>query len=109
MVLPDSTSITKDLYNYSCKVFEELWDFKTPIRQLGVHTTRLDNKTVHQFNLFETPKTKKNEKLDQAIDNIRNKYGDDAVMRATFVGSKIEHMAGGISKEKKTSITQSKL
>ena len=109
MVLPSSTAVTKELYKYSCKIFEELWDHKTPIRQLGVHTTKLEKESHHQFNLFETPKNKKNEKLDKAIDTIRNKYGEDAVMRAAFVGSKLDHMAGGISKEKKSSITTSKL
>ncbi len=109
MLLPHPTAVTKEIYSYSCKVFDELWDHKTPIRQLGIYTTKLEKEGHHQFNLFETPKNKKNEKLDKAIDTIRNKYGEDAVMRAAFVGSKLDHMAGGISKEKKSGITQSKL
>ena len=109
MMLSSPTAVTKELYEYSCKVFKEMWDYKTPIRQLGVHTTKLQGNSIHQFNLFETPKSEKNQKLDRAIDAIRNRYGDDAVMRASFVGSKLEHMAGGISKEKKTSISQGKL
>lgn len=102
MTLPYPTAVTKEIYNYACKVFLELWDRKTSIRQLGVYTTKLEKEAYHQFNLFETPKNKKNEKLDKAIDAIRNKYGEDAVMRAAFVGSGLEHMAGGLSKEKKT-------
>ncbi len=109
MILQNPTAVTKELYEYACRVFKEMWDYKTPIRQLGVHTTKLENNSIHQLNLFETPKTQKSKKLDQAIDAIRNRYGDDAVMRASFVGSKLEHMAGGISKEKKTSISQGKL
>ena len=109
IILQNPTAVTKELYEYACRVFKEMWDYKTPIRQLGVHTTKLENNSVYQLNLFETPKTQKSKKLDQAIDVIRNRYGDDAVMRASFVGSKLEHMAGGISKEKKTSISQGKL
>ena len=109
MTLAIPTAVTKDIYHYACKVFNELWDGKAPIRQLGVYTTKLEKQGHHQFTLFETPKNKKNEKLDQAIDAIRNKYGEDAVMRASFVGSRLEHMAGGISKEKKTGLSKGKL
>ena len=35
------------------------------------------------------------------IDYIREKYGDDIIKRASFLNSKFDHMAGGISKEKK--------
>ena len=109
MTLSQATNHTKEIYKYACQIFERLWDHQTPIRQLGVHTTKLADTSTHQMSFFETPKDKRYDKLDQAIDAIRNKYGENAIKRAAFVGSKLDHMAGGISKEKKTGITKSQM
>ena len=35
----------------------------------------------------ETQKDKKHQKLDQALDEIKKKFGEDAVMRAAFLKS----------------------
>lgn len=104
MTLKAATHHTRELYEYAVEIFLKLWDHETPIRQLGVHTTKLQDSMVHQLSFFEKPRDKRYEKLDAAIDAIRTKFGDDAIKRATFVGSKMDHMAGGISKEKKTGI-----
>ena len=40
--------------------------------------------------------------MDTTIDSIRRRYGKDSVKRAVFVGDKIDHMSGGISREKRT-------
>lgn len=100
MTLKKATSHTSDLYGYASIIFEKLWDHQTPIRQLGVHTTKLSDSHVHQMSIFEEAKDVKLEKLDQAIDAIRNKFGEDAIKRAVFVGSKLDHMADGLAKEK---------
>lgn len=43
------------------------------------------------------------EKLDHAVDSIREKYGMDAIQRASFLKQdRIDHMNGGISREKRT-------
>lgn len=101
MTLNESTHQTKMIYTYAVQIFEQLWDHQTPIRQLGVHTTKLADSNAHQISFFEKPKDKRYEKLEQAIDSIRNKYGENAVKRAVFIDSKIDHMAGGLSKERK--------
>ena len=35
------------------------------------------------------------------VDQIRKRYGKDSVVRASFVGGRIDHMSGGISREKR--------
>ena len=105
MTLLVPTNATHQLYQCACKLLRELWDFKMPIRQLGVHTSKVTYEANEQCTLFDTPEDRKYGKLDQAIDTIRQKFGEDAIMRSTFVGGKLDHMAGGISKEKKTGIT----
>ena len=36
------------------------------------------------------------------VDRIRHRYGADAVKRAAFLDTPIDHMSGGISREKRT-------
>lgn len=108
MVLNNPTNITIELYQYACQLFEELWDYKTPIRHLGVHTSRIkQDSSVRQITLFDTTDYEKLERMDRAIDAIRKKFGIDAVKRAVFLdtsgGKKsIDHLEGGISREKRT-------
>ena len=45
-------------------------------------------------------KYEKLSKLNNAIDNIRHKYGDDSIKRACFVNQEEAHMTGGLSKAK---------
>ncbi len=95
------TNATNEIHQVACKLFDKLWD-KTPLRQLGVHTSKVtEDKGIRQLNLFDMNKYEKLNKLDQAIDTIRERYGADSVMRASFVNSNIYHMSGGISPEKR--------
>lgn len=56
-----------------------------------------------QLSLFDHYDYEKQEKLDAAIDEIRKRFGTDAIMRATFLNQdKIDHTSGGISREKRT-------
>lgn len=101
MTLFSGTNTTNDIYQAACKLFDELWE-GAPIRHLGVHTSKVvDNTGMRQLNLFDMQKYEKLEKLDKAIDKIRDRYGADSVMRASFVKSEIYHMTGGIPPEKR--------
>ncbi|MDF2820280.1 MAG: DNA-directed polymerase [Clostridiales bacterium] len=101
-----STNITNEIYTIACLLFDELWDKKTPIRQLGVHTSKLSNDDYRQYNLFDMYKYDKLKKLDSAIDEIRGRYGEDSVKRACFLDGSTNHMSGGIDKAKRTGITK---
>ena len=48
------------------------------------------------------------ERLDSTVDSIRKRHGIDSVTRAYFVKSPIEHLSGGVSREKR-SVDYSKL
>ncbi len=39
--------------------------------------------------------------MDRTVDQIRAKYGIDAVKRAVFLKTPVDHMSGGISREKR--------
>ena len=75
------------LLESAVSLFGELWD-GTPIRLLGVRTSKLvpEDEPV-QLSLFDytAPRSEKQQKLDAALDDIRAKYGKDAVKRGSFV------------------------
>lgn len=102
-VLDVATNITKEIHDAACRLFDELWD-GTPIRQMGVHTGRVTQSgSSRQLSLFDDIDYEKLEKLDKAVDSIRERFGADAVQRASFLKqNRIDHMNGGVSREKRT-------
>ena len=102
MTLRNATNITIEIHHWACQLFDELWDGRA-IRHLGIHTSRIrDGLDMRQLDMFETVDYEKLERMDAAVDQIRKRYGNDSVMRAAFIGSPIDHMSGGISREKRT-------
>ena len=102
MTLQNATNITAEIHRYACRLFDSLWD-GTPIRHLGIHTGRIkDGCSLRQMDLFDDTDYEKLEQLDGTVDQIRRRYGIDSVKRAAFTGSRIDHMGGGISREKRT-------
>lgn len=74
-----------------------------PIRHLGIHTSHVTNEDFRQLNLFDLVDYTKLQNMDKAVDEIRKRYGLDSVKRASFMKNElIDHMSGGISREKRT-------
>ena len=40
--------------------------------------------------------------MDETVDRIRERFGIDAIKLAVFLEKPIDHMSGGISREKRT-------
>ncbi len=104
MTLDSATNVTNEIYHHVCQLFDQLWN-GSPIRLLGVQTSRATNEVHRQYSLFETQNIEKLSKLDSAIDAIRNKYGEDSIKRASFVRTEqkdgVKHMTGGLGKAKR--------
>lgn len=84
-VLEHATNITDEIYRAACRLFDELWD-GTPIRLLGVQTGKVTREGENrQLSLFDDTDYEKLEKLDRAMDSIRERFGPDAVRRASFL------------------------
>ena len=45
-------------------------------------------------------------RLDEAVDALRDKFGEDIIRRAKFAQTSEEHMAGGLSKARRTGVTK---
>lgn len=105
LTLFTATNITNELYQASARLFDQLWDGYTPIRQLGVHTGRVIEKVEgRQLDLFHMLEYEKYEKLDEAIDKIRLRYGEEAIYRASYINARIAPLNGGIGKEKQIAV-----
>ena len=100
MQLSSATDVTEEIYVSACRLFDELWDGK-PLRLIGVSTSRVTYEEYRQYNLFDQEKYDKLEKCDKAIDSIRARFGEDSIMRASFLNSRISHTGGGLNKEKR--------
>ena len=105
MTLPSSTNVTEKIYASAIALFDQAWD-QSPIRLLGVSTSKATSENYEQYNLFDRDKFEKLSKLNSAIDQIRSRYGEDSVMRACFVDSedspkKLHHMTGGMNRAKR--------
>lgn len=88
--LDTATNITKEIEAAVCHLFDDMWD-RTPIRLLGVAATNIARGDEgRQMSLFDTTDYAKLEKLDQAFDSIRSKYGTGAIRRGTDLRKKDE-------------------
>lgn len=101
ITLDTATDITGEIWQASCRAFDEAWD-GTAIRHLGIHTMKVSKEKNRQIGLFDQVDHEKLERLDRTIDAIRRRYGNDAVKRASFLEGRIDHMSGGVSRERRS-------
>ena len=107
--LHGATNITTEIFEAACAVFDEAWDGVTPLRQLGVQVTRLSKEPYQQYDLFSGMSPKQYERklrLDETVDALRDKFGEEIICRAKFAQAPEEHMAGGLDRARRTGVTK---
>ncbi len=77
-----ATNTTSELYHYVCGLFDDLWD-GSPIRLLGVAASRLTRERTRQLCLTDADDYIRRGRMEQTVDEIRKKYGDRAIFRAS--------------------------
>lgn len=77
-----------DIYHMACKLFDDHWKEGMPIRLLGITLQNLSDKqeTAVQLDLFDYQKQPGKEKLNRALDALRDKFGEHAVLTAGMLG-----------------------
>ena len=81
--LSSSTANTKDIYNTAKELLNEMYKEGTPIRLVGVRVDNLVEENEVQISLFgNTEEEKKQEKLDNVVDKLKQKYGYNSITRA---------------------------
>ena len=109
MMLPGATNMTQELFEAACKLLDEAWDAQVPLRQMGVQVTCLSKEPYQQYDLFSGVSPVQYEKklrLGETVDSLRDKFGEDIIRRAKFTQNPDEHMAGGLSKARRTGVTK---
>ena len=87
--LMNPTDISKEVYEISKKLFDELWDGVTPIRLLGIAMSNITREESLQFSLFPDEKKEKARKIDKAKDALNAKFGSATVVRGSSIIRKI--------------------
>lgn len=108
-ILRGATNNTQMLFDIVCRIFDEAWDGVTPLRQLGVQVTRLSNEAYQQYDLFSGVSPVQFERklrLDETVDALRDKFGENIIRRAKFAQDPDHHMAGGLDKARRTGVTK---
>lgn len=108
-ILGGATNNTQMLFESACRIFDEAWDGVTPLRQLGVQVTKLSGESYQQYDLFSGVSPVQFERklrLDETVDALRDKFGEDIIRRAKFANDPEHHMAGGLDRARRTGVTK---
>lgn len=76
-----ATDSTKIIFKETKKLLTEIYN-NTPVRLVGVSVSGLVEKEERQISLFENVENEKQKKIDTVLDNIKEKYGYEAITRA---------------------------
>lgn len=88
--LHSPTDISKEVYQISKELFDELWDGVTPLRLLGISLTNITREETAQLSLFPDEGRDKARRLDKAYDAINSKFGAATIMRGSSMQSKVD-------------------
>ena len=88
--LQTPTDISREVYQISRALFDELWDGVTPLRLLGISLTNITREDVAQVSLFPDQSREKAEKLDRATDALNAKFGRSTIVRGSSIQSGID-------------------
>lgn len=95
LTLPHPTDSTSVIYENACELLKEFWD-QTPLRLIGVRTTKISDENYCQLSLFEPEEFRKRKEMEKTVDQIRNRFGTDSIKRASFLqnNSVVDHACG---------------
>jgi len=93
--LHSEVDTTNQIYEIAKQLFDELWNGDS-IRHLGVRVSKLCESNHYQYTLFDPEDLEKKRHLDKTIDDLRLKFGKNAIMRSCFLHSGIKSITGGV-------------
>ena len=85
--LMNPVSNTKEIYALAKELLHEMYKRGTFIRLVGLRVDNLIEKDQIQLSLFSNAQEEKQEKLDQIVDELKNKYGYNSITRAGKLNS----------------------
>ena len=91
------TDLEQVIFDQAARLLEKAWDRRRKVRLIGVGVSKFEPEE-RQLSLFEGTgegKVEKLRRLSQAVDRIREKYGDEAIRRASLVRTSSHSENGG--------------
>ncbi|HWJ02682.1 MAG TPA: DNA polymerase IV [Verrucomicrobiae bacterium] len=88
------TDCTEEIWKIACELFNELWQGQ-PLRHMGLRVSELCQGDFIQTALFTKDYTKQR-MADRAVDEIRAKYGIQAIHRSSFLHTRLRAVTGGV-------------
>ncbi|MEG0811328.1 MAG: DNA polymerase IV [Eubacterium sp.] len=95
VMLEQPTCLEKEIFNTALDLIQKYWNFPDPIRMLTITAINLvKNNCImpEQISLFDDKNKdlnrKKQEKVEAAMDQLRNKYGTDIIYSGTILGKR---------------------
>ena len=88
--LPQAIDDEREIFRSCCSLLDKTEAGRRPIRLLGITLSQLrDREKETQLALFRTGKdAEESKKLNLAVDKIRDKYGEDAILPGTLLDKK---------------------
>ena len=100
LTLANQTNVTQEIFDSAIELFRNRVDRRLPIRLLGVGMSRFDNSSMRQQSLFDESEHDQQSQLDEMSDQIRTKFGHDALSRASRLMHDTRHRPQPGAKDK---------
>ena len=84
VTLERPTDLAPTIYQEARRLLARTWKAGTPVRLLGVTVAGLTEQPAYQLGLFGDD-DRRWARLSRALDQIRGRYGEQAIRRATFL------------------------
>ena len=83
--LVQPTNKSEDIYKFVQEIFDKSWK-KDPIRLIGVRLADFSDTKEHQLSFFDetVQEEEKEDKMQEIIDDINNKFGNNSVIPASL-------------------------
>lgn len=92
-----TTDCTNKIAGAAYELFDEVWNGEA-IRHIGVSVSELCTNEFCQLSIFDKD-DQRTRAIDDAVDNIRMKYGAKSIVRSIFIQSGMNPLSGGVQQE----------
>ena len=80
--LPAATDLSRRITEYTVTLYRRIVDDRTPIRRVSLTYNHVEPERYCQYDIFSSPvRMEKERKLQQAVLNIKHRFGKNAVLR----------------------------
>lgn len=83
MKLVNPTNVTTDIYKIAVSILNKGWRGE-PLRLIGIRLADFTYDNNKQISIFDQEKDLHNDKIQEVLDNISNKYGDGIIIPASL-------------------------